>query len=90
VEARLRQLEGKSDDAGFQTKGLPSPAKQAAPATPTGYNTAGDVVEKNSEKKAKKEKRKAEDTPGESAKKSKKEKKEKKEKSAKKAKKGSE
>ena len=57
VEARLRQLEGKSDDSAFQTKGLPNKAKAAEPATPGGYNTSADVVMSD------KKKRKAEAEP---------------------------
>lgn len=86
----MRQLEGRGDDGGVQTKGLPTPGKYGSAAgngtlatTPKAYNTDADAVDTG--KKAKKEKkRKADDTPGDSAKKkSKKEKKEKKEKKSK-------
>lgn len=79
----MRQLEGKGEEGGVQTKGLPTPAKYnaggdgAIATTPKEYNTDADTVGK---KEKKEKKRKADDTPGESAKKkkSKKEKKEKK------------
>ena len=83
VEARLRQLEGRSDDATFQTKGLPNKARAAEPGTPGGYNTSADIVMSD------KKKRKAEDSEPETPASGKKSKKEKKEKSAKKSEKKS-
>jgi hypothetical protein len=47
----LRQLEGRSDDGAFQTKGLPSKAKAAEPGTPGGYNTGADVVMSDKKKR---------------------------------------
>jgi hypothetical protein len=47
----LRQLEGRSDDGAFQTKGLPNKAKAAEPGTPGGYNTGADVVMSDKKKR---------------------------------------
>lgn len=47
----MRQLEGRSDDGAFQTKGLPNKAKAAEPGTPGGYNTGADVVMSDKKKR---------------------------------------